>query len=93
MVAGTMKWVVSLETEESVNDGSSAVWEIESDHICPTFVIVFLSKSRVISVPFLALKSDQNEAEDYISNFELKYKIGDDILQILRFAWQNLPKR
>ena len=78
--------MVSLETEESVNDGSSAVWEIESDHICPTFVIVFLSKSRVISVPFLALKSDRNEAEEYISNFELKYKIGDDILQILRFA-------
>ena len=82
--------MVSFKTEESGNDGSSAVWEIESDHICPTFVIVFLSKSRVISVPFLALESDRNEAEDYISHLELKYKIGDDILQILRFT--NLPK-
>ena len=75
---------MSGETEESGNDGSTAVCEMESDHICPTFVIVFLSKSCLISVPFLALKSDRNEAEDYISNFELKHRIDQDALKIMR---------
>ena len=64
-VARTMKWVVSFETEESGNDGIAAVWEIESDHICPAFVIVFLS---YYIFAFLGLKRDQNEAEDDISN-------------------------